>query len=508
MTGVCREERTTVKTLDTQVLIVGAGTTGASIARELSKYKVDIILVDAKEDVGMGETKSSHGFIYGGGLTAANSLIMKSVMLPDGKIAYDPHSRRMQMENAAIHEFPPLADELDVPITRDVRLIIAKDQEDIARLKVTEKLCNAFGAEVTWLDRRGLMELVPSLTTDAIAGIMDDQHQLSVYPWEWTIALVENALQNGVRVMLSTEVLGIAPRDGGFLVRTSRGEISTEFVINAGGAYADKIAQMADVCDFGLAFTRSQMLILDKRLNYLGHRPITVSLAQRPGRVRALRRTISGNVQIACSNYYPVEDPEANSTLMEWYVESIAAAQEIIPAISSRDVITSYVGVRVFNTRDPEEDIIEAAKGNPRFIHAVIRLPGVTITPPMSRYIVDLLGNQGLALTRKEDFNPRRTGIPRIAELPDEEVKSFIARDPRYGRIVCRCEQVSEGEIIEAIRRGARTVAGVKYRTRAGMGRCQRNFCGPRLIELLARELNIAVSDVCLKGPRSKEIIG
>lgn len=361
------------KRLETQVLIIGAGTTGAAIARELSKYKVDVILVDKKGDAGQGETKASHGFIYSGGLTAAGSLVMKSVMLPSGQTAYDPHSRKTRMEMDSFKEFPVIAEELDVELTHDRRIVVAKNENDVKMLKVAEEICKAMGAATTWLDRDGILEMEPHVAKNVITGIADDGHQLSVYPWDWAIALVENSQQNGVRAMLLTEVLGIKPLEGGFIVYTNRGPIRTEFVINAAGPYAVQVAQMAEVCDFGLAFTRSQMLILDKNVNLLNQ---SISLAPRPGQTRTLRRTQSGNIQTICAMYYPVQDPEDTSTSMKWTDESIAGAQEIIPAISKRDIINSFVGVRVFNTRDPEEDILEPSKGNRRFLNAVIRLPG------------------------------------------------------------------------------------------------------------------------------------
>jgi glycerol-3-phosphate dehydrogenase len=459
----------------------------------------------------MGETRASHGFIYSGGLTAAGSLVMKSVMLPSGQTAFNPASRKTQMEHASIKEFPVMAKDLEVEMTRDRRIMLARDEDDLKMLKVAERICQAMGTKITWLDREGILEAEPHVTKEVIAGISDEGYQLSVYPWDWAIALAENARQNGVRLMLLTEVIGIKPLDAGFLVYTNRGPIRTEFIINAAGPYADKIARMAGVCDFGLVCTRSQMLILDKRVNLLNQ---SVSLAPKPGKVRTLRRTISGNIQTICSEYYPVTNPEDTTTLMKWTDESIAGAREIIPSLSKNDIITSYVGVRVFNNRDPEEDILEVSRGNPRFLNAVIRLPGVSVTPAAARHIVDLLGNQGLDMVTKSDFNPRRKRIPRVSTLPEEERKKVIAEDPRYGHIVCRCEEVSEGEIVEAIRRGARTVAGVKYRTRAGMGRCQRGFCGPRVLEILARELDITMTQVTQMGGlsrvllyRSKELI-
>ncbi len=204
--------------LETQVLIIGAGTTGAAIARELSKYKVDVILVDKKDDVGQGETKASHGFIYSGGLTAAGSLVMKSVMLPSGQTAYDPRSRKTRMEMDSFKEFPVLAKELDVELTHDRRIMVAKDENDLKMLKVAEEICKEMGAVTTWLDRDGIMEMEPHVAKDIITGIADYSHQLSVYPWDWAIALVENSQQNGIRVMRLTEVLGIKPLEGGFIV--------------------------------------------------------------------------------------------------------------------------------------------------------------------------------------------------------------------------------------------------------------------------------------------------
>jgi glycerol-3-phosphate dehydrogenase len=434
------------------------------------------------------------------------------VMLPSGQTAFNPRSRKTQMEHESMKEFPSLAEELDVELTHDRRLMLARDEDDLKMLKVAERICGDMGTKITWLDREGILEMEPYVTKNVLAGIADEGYQLSVYPWDWAIALAENAKQNGVRLMLLTEVIGIKPLDGGFLVYTNKGPIRTEFIINAAGPYADKVAQMAGVCDFGLTCTRSQMLILDKRVNLLNQ---SVSLAPKPGKVRTLRRTISGNIQTICSEYYPVNDPEDTTTLMKWTDQSIAGAQEMIPSISKKDIVTSYVGVRVFNTRDPEEDILETSKGNPRFLNAAIRLPGVSVTPAAARHIVDLLGNQGLQLSTKSDFTPRRKRIPKVSELPDEERKRLIAHDPRYGHIVCRCEEVSEGEIVEAIRRGARTVTGVKYRTRAGTGRCQRGFCGPRVLEILSRELDIPMTTVTQMGGlsrvllhRSKELLG
>ena len=170
--------------------------------------------------------------------------------------------------------------------------------------------------------------------------------------------------------------------------------------------------------------------------------------------------------------------------------------KKFVPEISEKDVIRTYVGMRVFNTRDPEENIIEPSSTNPRFINVAVRLPGVIPALPVAKYVVELLGHAGLELVTKPDFDPYRNAIPRFRHLSGSERSQLIAQDARYGHVVCRCETVTEGEIVEAIKRGARTVAGVKYRTRAGMGRCQGGFCSPRVVGILTRELNIPATEV------------
>jgi glycerol-3-phosphate dehydrogenase len=184
-------------------------------------------------------------------------------------------------------------------------------------------------------------------------------------------------------------------------------------------------------------------------------------------------------------------------------VQNLLEVKRYIPEISEKDIIRTFVGMRVFNARDPEENIIEPCSTNPRFINAAVRLPGIASSLPIARYVVGLLGDAGLELRTRSDFNPFRTAMPRFRDLPVSEQNSLIAKDPRYGHVVCRCETITEGEIVEAIKRGARTIAGVKYMTRAGMGRCQGGFCGPRVVGILARELNIPVTQVMDSGPGS-----
>jgi glycerol-3-phosphate dehydrogenase len=505
------------KQIETQVLIVGAGSTGLAIARELSRYKVDVTVVEKNVDVCFGEVKASHGLIYSSvGLSGANSLVLKSVITPDLQPSslFHRDSLKTRLTFEGFDAFPAVADELDIGFQMARRLVVGKDEEDFKALEILHAICKSMNFEPLRLDQDAIQEIEPHMSKDFTRGLTRDNDVAYVYPWEYGIALAENAKDNGVHIMLLAEVLGIKPLDGGFVVYTSKGPIRTRFIINAAGPYADKVARMAGVCDFGLTYTRSQMVIMDKRVGGLVHH-VTCRVS-RPGITNLVRPTLSGNIEILCSQYFGANGPGDISTKMEWTDENMTKARELFPGISKGDIINSFTGVRVFNTRDPEEHLMEVSKGNPHFLNAVTRLPGLAFTPAMAKYIVGLLGNQGLELIAKTDFNPRsRKRIPKVSELPDEERRRLIAQDPRYGHIICRCEEVSEGEIVEAIKRGARTVAGVKYRTRAGMGRCQRGFCGPRVLEIITRELDVPMTEVTQMGGlsrvllhRSKELLG
>jgi glycerol-3-phosphate dehydrogenase len=437
-------------------------------------------------------------------LSWANSLILKSLMTPDlpPSELFHPGSLKTRLTREGFHAFPALAEELDVPFEKSRRVILGKDEEDFRALDIMLEICRSMEIEPEPLDQEGIQALEPHISEEYTRGYTQVGDVAYVYPWEYGIALAENAEENGVRIMLLAEVLDITALDGGFVVKTSRGPIRTRFLVNAAGPYADRIADMAGVLDFGLNYAVSEMVITDKSSGQLVNH-VTCAVT-RPGMPRVVRPTVGGNLQILCSNYHPAKGPGDTETRREWTDENIEGARDLFPAISRRDIIRSYSGVRVFNTRVPDEHLYEVSRLNPNFFNLVTRLPGLAITPAMVDYMVQLMSEQGLDLVANPAFNPRRKKIPKVSELSDDEKDRLIAQEPRYGRIVCRCEEVSEGEIVDAIGRGARTIAGVKYRTRAGMGRCQRDFCGMHIAEILARELGIPVTDVTLKGPGSE----
>jgi glycerol-3-phosphate dehydrogenase len=220
------------------------------------------------------------------------------------------------------------------------------------------------------------------------------------------------------------------------------------------------------------------------------------------------------NILIECGTYDPTDRPDDTYTIREDVIKSMEMAKTIIPSISEKDIINTFTGVRVFNTRDVEDHIVEFHPSNKKFLNVMIRLPGIIGAFPMARHVVGMIEEAGCKLVKKDDFHPYRKTIPRFRDLSDEVRNRLIGNDPRYGHVVCRCETVTEGQIVEAIKRGASTEEGIRMRTRAGMGRCQGGFCGPRVVKILARELKIPVTEVkkrSLDSPlllcRSKELL-
>ena len=246
------------------------------------------------------------------------------------------------------------------------------------------------------------------------------------------------------------------------------------------------------------------MLLLDRRSRDIFKTITCIHAAPLPGFFEAIQMQVHGNPYVFCGAYYESPGKEATETRREWFMENLTKGKALCPVISERDVITSFVGVRSFNTRDLEDHIIEFSKRRPGFLNVLVRLPGMSVSASVAKYVATLLGNEGLTLAEKADYNGFRKAIPRFRELSDDERDILIQKDQKYGHVVCGCETVTEGEIVEAIRRGAKTVQGIQFRTRAGMGRCQKNFCGPQILEILSRELGIPQTEVTFRGPGSE----
>lgn len=491
------------KQLEADVVIIGGGITGAAIARELSRYKVETILVEKSGELAAGQTKGTLGNIYTG-LNMAGSLILKSALLPPGAAVYHPDSLKMKWCEDGFHEWGQVLKDLEIRHKYVPLLIAAKDEDQIQDLYRIRDLGWRMGgvfADFREVGKEEIFNLEPNVNKEVVCGLYDEGHVIDIFPPEVTMALAENAVQNGVKIMREAEVTGISHNGGYQVVQTRQGSIKTNFIINAAGGWADKIADMGGSRDWGLQFRKTQMMILDKHVNKLVKG--MVRWPNKPGLIQVVQRR-EDNILIECGPYELTNRPDNTATVRRDVTNGMVAAKALVPILSEKDIINSFTGVRVFNTRDLEEHIVEFASDNPRFLNVIIRLPGIIGALPMSRHVVGMLADAGLKLLNKPDFNPHRKAIPRFSELSDAERNKLIAKDKRYGHVVCRCETVTEGEVVEAIRRGARTEEGVRMRTRAGMGRCKGGFCGPRVLTILARELEIPVTEITKRGSGSR----
>lgn len=502
--------------LPTDVLIIGGGITGVAIARELSRYRLRTALVEKGGELCAGQTKGSLGNIYTG-LNLVGSMILKSILLPPGTPLtelYHPHSLHMKWCEEGFKEWESVLNELDIKHTYVPLTIIAKDEDQIKNLKKIRDLGRQLGGRYVDFEQIGREEILrrePNVNPGVMTALFASRHVIDIFPPEVAIALAENAVENGCKVLLNTEVTGISQSGPHQILQTSRGSIKTDFIVNAACGWGDQICDMAGSGrNWGLQYRKTVMVILDTRCKGLVNG--MVRFPNVPGRLDLVQRR-EDNILIECGTYNPTDRPDDTYTIREDVIKSIEVAKTIVPSISEKDIVNTFTGVRVFNTRNVEDHIVEFHPSNKKFLNVIIRLPGIIGALPMARYVVGMLEEAGCALSKKDDFNPYRKAIPKFRDLDDEVRNGLIKKNPMYGHVVCRCETVTEGQIIEAMRRGGKTEEGIRMRTRAGMGRCKGGFCGPRVVRILARELNIPVTEVrkrSLDSPlllcRSKEL--
>ena len=484
---------------ETDVLIVGAGISGMSLARELSKYEVRVTVIEKEADVSMGVSKTAGSLIYMG-LFQALSLVIKDLGRGTDLEA-ETKNERMRLLWEGFSVFDQLAHDLDIQHKHLGLLIIARNDFELEKLKTLEHLSQFVpGGTVRWVDRDELFAMEPNLTPDAVAGLYDSTGTISIFGPEYVYAVYENACANGVEVLLETACRRIEKKNGYLLVRTSGGPIKARFVVNCAGKYADQVADMAKArSGWNLLFYRSQALLLDRKLE--GTITNIVGVPPDAGKLDFLYPLGEGNIHVYGGYYDLIKEREFTETTHENFNDAIRRMKQLVPVLSEEHIITSYVGVRIFNDKEYEENLIEYSPTNDNFINVLVRMPGFTPSPKIAEKVVGMMADKGLELNAKGNFIRYREGIPRFRFLSDEKRNELIKADGSYGRVVCRCEIVTEGEIIEAIRRGAQTLQGIMFRTRAGMGRCQRNWCGPKLMSILARELGVPNKALTFKGP-------
>jgi glycerol-3-phosphate dehydrogenase len=483
------------------VVIVGGGVIGCFIARELSKYDVDVILLEKEADVACGATKANNGQIHTG--IGEKSGTLKKELCAQAWPLYDS-----------------ICKELDVPFTRNGLLVVmTKDTLKIPSFisrfiskyvltSIVVRRGKQVGDSPRVIKREELLKMEPHITERAISAVLMPGYGI-ICPYMLTIALAENAIQNGVSIFLETEVTDIIVRDNRIdKIVTDRGEIKPQFVVNAAGVHADEVAAMAGAQEFTIHPRKGSILLFDKDTKrYITHQMGELKFPPDPHtKGGGLLETVDGNMLWGPSAV-EVVDKEDTSVSYEEIEAMVEKYHPVLPDFSMNSIITYFAGVRA--STYTEDFVIKPSKVE-GFIHAAgIQSPGLTAAPVIAEIVVNILKDAGLQMEEK-NYNPVRKAPLTFSRLSIEEKKKIINENPLYGNVVCRCEHVTEGEIMAAIHSPlpAVTMDALKRRTRAGMGRCQGGFCTPRVAEILARELHIPLKEVTKKGKGSHLFVG
>lgn len=469
------------------VVIIGAGVTGSSSARELSRYNLNICVVDKEEDVCCGTSKANSAIVHSG-------------------IDCKPGTLMAEMNIRGNELMEPLSKELDFPFKRNGSLILCFAEEDLPRLEelfqqgITSRI-----PDIRILNREELHEMEPNISDEAIAAIYAPTGGI-VCPFGMNIAMAENAAVNGAEFKFDTEVTNITKTADGYTLETSQGPIDTRCVVNAAGVYADKFHNMVSADKIHITPRRGEYCLLDKTTGNLVQKTI-FQLPGKYGKGILVTPTVHGNTLIG-PTAVDHDDRESTSTTAEGLAHVCEAAKRSVPSVPVRQVITSFSGNRAHE--DHHEFIIRELEDAPFFIDAAgIESPGLTSAPAIGIRVAEIVCGL-LHPEANPDFNGTRKGILDPKTLSEEEYAALIKEKPAYGNIICRCEMITEGEIIDAIHRplGAKSLDGVKRRTRAGMGRCQAGFCSPKTMEILARELNVSQLEITKSGGASKMVVG
>lgn len=475
---------------EAEVVIIGGGMVGCSIARELSRYKVDVVLLEMEADVGCGASKANNGWVHPGIDPEPGTL--KARLCVRGNAMYDQ-----------------VAYELDVPFNRCGLLVVATHPEELSYLEDYFQRGVKNGVPgMEWLSREEILQLEPNLTLQVVAGFRVPTLGI-ISPYKLTIAYAENAVANGARVFLGTKATGILCQGDRVVgVQTGRGVIRCSWVVNAAGIFADEVAAMAGGPEFSLYPRKGELLIFDKEhADFLRHGLLTVKTDPYTKGGGANISDAGNMLWGPTAEEVPFKDDVTVST--GGIQAIIGKFGELLPGFPTNSLITSFAGVRA--AAYTEDYYIQPSRRVRGIIHvAGIQSPGLASTPAIAEMVLELLKDAGLTLVEKEGFNPRREDIFHFSAAQPEDKRRLLRSNPQYGRVVCRCEQVTEAEIVQAIRRPvpALTVDAIKRRTRAGMGRCQGGFCGPRVVQILARELGLPVEWVSKDGLGSELFAG
>lgn len=463
------------------VVIIGAGVVGASIARELSRYKLSIAILEKEEEPAFGVSKSNSGIIHPGTQNPAGSL--KGRLCLEGNFLIRNISQELGLDFKEVGE-----------------LIVAFSQEEGERLLAIKSQAETLGvSQLRMVDKAWLRDNEPNLNPEAVCALYAPSAGI-ISPYRLVYALCENALKNGAEIYTQAKVENIVFIRPGFEIQTAKSAFKARYVINAAGLFADEISGMLGINDFKITPRKGQEFILDKKKENLTHH-LLFPLPSKISKGILVIKTADGNPMIGPSAE-EVEDREDLSTTEEGLKKVFDGARRLVPSLNQEDIIAYFAGLR---PALGDDFIIRYEDKAPGFINvAGIQSPGLTAAPAIARMVRDILKEKGLKSEEKEDFIRERKKPIHLFNIPLSQTEELIKQNSGYGDIVCRCELVSAKEVEDAIISGARTMDGIKFRTRAQAGRCHGSFCTTRLMKILSQKTGKSLTGITKKGPGSE----
>lgn len=463
------------------VVIIGCGITGSLIAHELSKYHLKVVVLEKNNDVALESTGANSAIVHSGHDPKPNTL----------KARFNLEGNRM---------FPALCQELQVDYQQIGAFVVSTGEEESEILNTLEQQAKDRQIPYSRLKRDEIIAQEPHIG-DAVKEALSLPTTGIITPWKVTIAAMEEAIENGVELYLNHEVIGIDRVENGYRIMTNDGTFDTLMVINAAGVYADKIAGYLNDTHYQITPRRGEYYILGKLTEPIVNH-IIYPVPSSKGKGVLVVPTIHGNVLLG-PNSEPILDKDDVSTTnaLDEVKKNVVKTVKDIPF---QKMIRTFSGLRA--TGNKGDFVIEEDEHNENFIHvSCIESPGLTSAPAIAQYVKETFVAKKIKMVKKEHYQKRRPDIV-MAHLSSEEKNQLIQQDSRFGRIICRCEKISEGEIIDVIHRhaGATTIDGVKKRCRPGMGGCQGGFCSPEVLAILARELGVDKQDIEYKGKHTE----
>ncbi len=469
------------------ILIIGGGFSGSAIARELSKYNAKIAVLEKTEDLCEGTSKANTALVHGGF---------------DAK----PGSLKAKLNVQGNEMMDKITKDLNIPFERNGALVLCFNEEDIPKLEELKERGEKNGVKgLSIIDKDELRRLEPNVTEKAVAALSCTSAGI-ICTFTLNFALAENAKENGVDFIFETSVEGFDKKDNHWVIHTDKGDYEAKVVINAAGVYADELHNMVSEEKFNITPRRGEYFLMDKQVGNTVTRTI-FQLPTKLGKGIVVTPTVDGNLLIG-PTAEDIDNKEGINTTKAGLDDIIEKTKLTLKSFPYGSVITSFSGLRAHD--DQDDFIIEEVKDADGFFDCLgIESPGLSSCPAIGTMMADLVVEK-LSLSKKDDFKETRKGLPLTNRMTREEHERLIEKDKSFAKIICRCEMITEGEIVAAIHSpiGGKTLDGLKRRVRAGAGRCQGGFCAPKVIEILARELNIPQSEVMKNNSKSEIILG